>query len=112
MKPLFIAGCTVTALGYVGTIFSVHYARYDSHMYAVTDVRWRKITSVLAVVSGLIACVALLLLTIFDTYRFSTVHSKLLFICFGGLGVSMVTTSTVWFDQTWKSSRFDNLRRW
>lgn len=112
LKPVFIAGCTITALTFMGTIFSVHYVRYSSHTYALQDSRWRKAVSVVAVVSGLVACGALLLLTIYDTYKFHEVHLKLLLTCFGGLGLSMISTTVVWFDQTWKPSKFERLRRW
>ncbi|KAJ9632826.1 hypothetical protein H2204_007556 [Knufia peltigerae] len=112
-KPVFITGCTVTAIFFALTVWAVHYARYPDRCYGLTrDAGWKKTISGLALVSGLWAAVSLLLLTVFDTYRAHERHQYLLLSCLGGLGISMLTTSTVWFDQTWKVTQWKGLGRW
>lgn len=112
LKPLFITGCTITAITFLGTVFAVHYARRSKHMYGFEDPRWKKVVSALALVTGFVACVALFLLTIFDTYRAHAIHGVMLLSCFGTLALCMLFTTVVWFDQTWKPSAFHGLRRW
>lgn len=86
-KPVFIAGCTTTAITFALTVWAVHCSRYSAHSYGLTDdAKWKKTTSMLALFCGLWASVSFLLLAIFDTYRAHERHQYLLFSCFGGLG--------------------------
>ena len=62
--------------------------------------------------TGLVSSLSLLLLPVFDTFRYHKEHALLLFVCFGGLAISSLATCIVWFDQTWKRSKWDGLRRW
>lgn len=112
LKPVFIAGCTLTSISFLATILSVHYARYSKHFYDLHDSNWRKAISVLALFFGTAACLSLFLLTIFDTYRYHVVHRRLLLSCFANLASSAVCTQVVWLDQAWKASSFVRLRRW
>ena len=112
-KPVFIAGCTTTAISFALTVWAVHCSRYSAHSYGLTDdAKWKKTTSMLALFCGLWASVSFLLLAIFDTYRAHERHQYLLFSCFGGLGLAMLLTALVWFDQTWEQSQWKGLRRW
>ncbi|KAK7948473.1 uncharacterized protein PG986_009359 [Apiospora aurea] len=112
-KPVFVAGCTVTGLGFAGTVFAVHHVRYARAFYGlVDDVAWRQNTSVLALVAGLAAAVLLFFLSIFDTVDAHVRHQYLLMGTFGGLGLSAVLTAAVWWDQTWGPAKFAGLRTW
>jgi len=112
-KPVFIAGCTITALAFAVTVFAVHYARYSVHFYGLTgDARWRKMASICALLCGLWAATSLLLLTVFDTFHAHQRHGILLLSCFGGLLLAAFTTTVVWFDQAWKPSEWEGLRKW
>lgn len=112
-KPFFIAGCTTTAINFALTVWAVHYSRYSAHSYGLNDdAKWRKTTSMLALFCGLWASVSFLLLAIFDTYRAHERHQYLLFSCFGGLGLAMLLTALVWFDQTREPSQWKRLRKW
>jgi len=112
-KPVFIAGCTITALAFAVTVFAVHYARYSVHFYGLTgDARWRKMTSIFTLLCGLWAATSLLLLTVFDTFHAHQRHGVLLLSCFGGLLLAAFTTTVVWFDQAWKPSDWEGLRKW
>ncbi|EXJ82131.1 hypothetical protein A1O1_08200 [Capronia coronata CBS 617.96] len=113
LKPVFITGCTITAVSFALTVVAVHYARYSSHLYGlVEDAKWKKSTSVFAMLCGLWASLSLLLLTIYDTYHAADRHRILLLSCFAGLGITLITTGVVWFDQTWGPSRLEGLRKW
>lgn len=112
-KPVFIVGCTITSICFVGTVFAVHHVRYAEAFYGlIDDLRWKKATSAVALVSGVVAGTCLLLLSIFDTLEEHEKHRYLLVCTFGGLGVSALTTEVVWWDQTWKPARFLGLRKW
>lgn len=112
-KPVFVVGCTLTSLCFLGTVFCVHHVRYSASFYGlVDDARWRKATSAVALITGLVAAVCLLLLSIFDTFEEHEKHRYLLVGTFGGLGLSALTTQAVWWDETYKVMRFPGLRKW
>jgi hypothetical protein len=112
-KPIFILGCSLTAVCFVGTVWSVHHVRYSSTFYGlVDDAVWRKTMSGIAMVTGLVAGTCLFLLSVFDTFESHEKHRYLLVGTFGGLAVSSFTTEIVWWDETWKAARFPGLRRW
>lgn len=112
-KPVFIIGCTITAVCFVGTVYSVHHVRYSSSFYGlVDDALWRKTLSGVAMFSGLVAGSCLLLLSIFDTFEEHEKHLWLLVGTFGGLAISSITTEIVWWDETYKAARFPGLRKW
>lgn len=112
-KPVFVIGCTITAVCFVGTVYSVHHVRYSTTFYGLTDdARWRKFLSGVAMITGLMAGTCLLLLSVFDTFEEHEKHRYLLVGTFGGLGISSLATEIVWWDETWKAARFPGLRKW
>lgn len=112
-KPVFIIGCTLTAVCFVGTVYSVHHVRYSPSFYGLADdATWRKTLSGIAMFSGLVAGTCLLLLSIFDTFEEHEKHLWLLVGTFGGLAISSLTTEIVWWDETYKAARFPGLRKW
>lgn len=112
-KPIFIIGCALTAVCFFGTVYSVHHVRYSPSFYGLSDdAIWRKVLSGIAMVSGFIAAVCLLLLSVFDTFEEHEKHRYLLVGTFGGLGISSFTTEVVWWDETYKAARFPGLRKW
>lgn len=110
LKPVFLVGGIVTALSFIFTVCAVHFSRYDRRMYGIQDVPWKIWMSILAMISGVIAGLGLILLAILDTFRFHEEHAVLLLVCFVGLVGSMVLTSVVYFDQCWRPSPFRQLR--
>lgn len=110
LKPLFLVGSVITAVGYIFTVCTVHFARYDRRMFGMKDERGKKTFSVLAMFSGIIAGVGLILQAILDTYRFHPAHAILLLVCLVGITGSMIFTSVVYFDQVRKPSPFRRLR--
>jgi hypothetical protein len=112
-KPVFIVGCTITGLSFAGTVFAVHHVRYSPQFYALADdVQWRQSSSFVALIAGVAASVNLFFLSVFDTMDDHVPHLYLLFGTFGGLGLSAITTTAVWWDQTWGPPRWAGLRRW
>jgi hypothetical protein len=113
LQPFFIGGCTLTSLSFGLTVYAVHYARYSPYLYRISDdVRWRKVCSASAMICGLAASTALLLLSIFDTYEYHSMHATILMVCFGGLALCMVFTTAVWWDHTWWVRNEEGLRKW
>jgi len=114
MKPVFLIGTIVTAITFIGTIYGVHACRYDrrAYGYRFADSRATKVLSTVSLVCGLTACLALIFLGGFDTYRFHTVHGILLLAYFGGLGLCAIGTTFVWFDQIKKPRFSSGLRSW
>ncbi|KAI1323469.1 hypothetical protein F5Y16DRAFT_383627 [Xylariaceae sp. FL0255] len=112
-KPVFIVGCATTGLSFFGTVFAVHHVRYSSQFYGlVNDASWRQTVSLIALFGGLSAAVSLILLSVFDTVDSRRPHRYLLMSTFGGLSVSALTTTVVWWDQTIRPVVFKGLRKW
>ncbi|KAI0407931.1 hypothetical protein F4802DRAFT_494064 [Xylaria palmicola] len=114
-QPVFIVGCTTTGVCFFGTVFAVHHVRYSPKFYGFTDdARWRQCVSLLALITGLAAAVSLVMLSIFDTYYAHARHYYLLMGTFGGLFVSALATTVVWWDQARGTGTvvFAGLQKW
>ena len=112
-KPVFIVGSALTGVCFFGAVFAVHHVRYSPRFYGlIDDAPWRQAVSLIALVSGLAAAVSLCLLSIFDTHDANVRHRRLLMGTFGGLGISAITTTAVWWDQIWGPAVFRGLRKW
>ncbi|KAI0834302.1 Frag1/DRAM/Sfk1 [Hypoxylon sp. FL0890] len=112
-KPVFVIGCAATGITFFGTVWAVHHVRYSPKFYGLTnDARWRRVTSSVAEIAGLAAAVSLINLSIFDTEDAHVRHRHLLMGTFGGLFVSAVATTAVWWDQIWGPTVFVGLRKW
>jgi hypothetical protein len=112
-KPVFVTGCTITGVAFAGTVFAVHHVRYSPKFYGLTDdAQWRQATSFAALLAGLAAAFSLFFLSVFDTVDAHVRHRYLLMGTFGGLGLSAVLTTAVWWDQIWGPPRWAGLRRW
>lgn len=112
-QPVFITGCAATGICFFITTFAVHHVRYSSKFYGLTDdAGWRQGLSLVAFVAGLAASVSLVFLSIYDTYEAHVRHRYLLMGTFGGLFVSAVNTTVVWWDQTMGPVVFAGLRKW
>ena len=110
LKPVFITGCLLTGLCFIPTVSAVHFARYSPRMYAIQDSRLTKTISILSVISGVVAGIALSVLSILDTFRFHEEHLISLLTYFMGLGLCALCTGYVYWDQCWLASPFRNLR--
>lgn len=112
-KPVFVVGSALTGVCFFGAVFAVHHVRYSPEFYRLTDdAPWRQAVSLVALVSGFAAAVSLCLLSVFDTADAHVRHRYLLMGTFGGLAVSAVTTTVVWWDQISGPVVFPGLRKW
>jgi len=111
MKPLFLVGGLITAISFFGTVASVHFARYDSAMYAIVDYKHNKILSVTATLFGMVSAMSLVLLVTLDTYRHHEAHVVTLQLVFFSLAASAACTIAVYSDQLTRDSPFPKLRR-
>ncbi|KAI1389093.1 Frag1/DRAM/Sfk1 [Hypoxylon trugodes] len=112
-KPVFIIGCCATGITFIGTMFAVHHVRYSPQFYGLTDDwPWRQTASLVAQIAGLAAAISLTNLSIFDTDDAHKRHRHLLMGTFGGLFVSAVITTVVWWDQLSGPTVFKGLRKW
>ncbi|KAF9790911.1 Frag1/DRAM/Sfk1 [Thelephora terrestris] len=84
LKPLFITGCCITGVGFVLTLVVERWLRHRGRL--PPDMRRReKVFSILAILSSVVAAVALILLSIFDTDRHPTAHRLFLLIFMVGI---------------------------
>jgi len=76
IKPLFIAGGAVTVAFYITSLLVDHFLRYDTEHRRLPGFmrRVEVISSVLAVVFGILGSAALVLLTIFDDFNHTHAH--------------------------------------
>lgn len=84
-------------------------------MHGLTDEPpHKKIFSILSVVCAIIASLALVFLTGFDTFRYTEAHWPLLLVCVGFLGAGGALTTSVYGDVTlgYAGKEFDPMRPW
>ncbi|KAL5360181.1 Frag1/DRAM/Sfk1 family-domain-containing protein [Aspergillus floccosus] len=123
LKPLFLVGSAITAVGFVLTVAAVHVVRYepgfalvrsttsDEHNDSLSrqsdqesvlhdeddnTTRTLKLISLLAVFAASLASTALILLSVMDTFRYKVAHHIFLRICFAGLAVQSACTAIVY----------------
>ncbi|KAI0466389.1 hypothetical protein F4859DRAFT_307306 [Xylaria cf. heliscus] len=112
-QPVFIVGCVATGGCFFGSVFAVHHVRYSPRFYGLTnDAQWKQRVSLAALATGLVAAVSLILLSIFDTHDAHVRHHYLLLVTFGGLFLSALATTVVWWDQTHGTIVFVGLQKW
>jgi len=79
-------------------------------MYGLHNSKSKRVLSMIALITGMVASMGLFFLTIFDTSNYHAVHAPLLSVVFGGLAVSSICTTVVYLDETFKASAFTRLR--
>lgn len=77
LKPLFIAGSTVTVVVFDLAFISERWLRHKGRLAHNTR-KSEKILSICSVIAAIIGAAALILLTIFDTVHYHTVHDSML----------------------------------
>ncbi|KAI0043242.1 hypothetical protein FA95DRAFT_1609546 [Auriscalpium vulgare] len=91
LKPLFIAGCSVTAVGFVLTLICERVLRHNGRLHP--DMRRREsVFSWLAVLGSVIGGAGLILLSVFDTKRHQSAHRGFLLMFMVGVGLSAIFT--------------------
>ncbi|TRM70351.1 Frag1/DRAM/Sfk1 [Schizophyllum amplum] len=91
LKPLFIVGCCFTGIGFVLSLVAERWLRHSGRL--VPNMRKReKVFSILAILGSVIGGAGLILLSIFDTKRHTTLHRLFLLIFIVGVALSAIFT--------------------
>ncbi|EPS43065.1 hypothetical protein H072_2869 [Dactylellina haptotyla CBS 200.50] len=91
LKPLFIAGSVVTSICFVLSLFGGRWLRHRGRILPNTS--WaQRIFSIIAIFGAVVGSAGLILLSIFDTKRYTTLHRVFLAVFCGGVLVSALGT--------------------
>lgn len=107
LKPLFIVGCSITAVSFFLTLFIERYLRHSGRLMPNMRTRER-VFGTLAVFGSFIGGSGLILLSIFDTKRFSSLHRLFLLIFMIGVALSAIFTIV---EYRWISKDFRGVRQ-
>jgi hypothetical protein len=107
LKPLFIAGSTVTALSFFVSLVIERWLRHSGRLRPNMRKRERVLSS-LSILGAFIGGAALILLSVFDTKRHSQLHR--LFLLFFMIGVILSAIFTV-MEYRWISKDYVYVRR-
>ncbi|KAH6913150.1 Frag1/DRAM/Sfk1 [Coprinopsis sp. MPI-PUGE-AT-0042] len=106
LKPLFVAGCAVTGVGFVLCLVIERCLRHSARL--VPHMRTReRVLSILAILGSVMAAAGLILLSIFDTKRHATLHRVFLFIFMLGVALSAIFTV---IEFRWISKEYREMR--
>lgn len=115
LQPLFIAGGTISAGSFLGTICAVHFTLHWRCLRGkeALQQRYRKVVSILACLFQLAGCPCQLALTVFDNHGHPRVHWVLLFLALMGTALSAICTIVAFWDMMKKENTKGNelLRR-
>ncbi|KAJ7650720.1 Frag1/DRAM/Sfk1 [Roridomyces roridus] len=107
LKPLFVTGCCITAVGFFMSLVVERYLRHSGRLIP-TMRRREKVFSVLAVLGSALGGCGLILLSIFDTKRFVHLHRVFLLMFMVGVALSAIFTC---IEYRWISKDFHYLRQ-
>ncbi|KAF7330278.1 hypothetical protein MVEN_02465700 [Mycena venus] len=91
LKPLFIVGCSITAVAFFLSLVIERYLRHSGRLIP-TMRRREKVFSVLAVLGSVIGGAGLILLSVFDTKRHMNLHRVFLLMFMVGVALSAIFT--------------------
>ncbi|EEH10573.1 conserved hypothetical protein [Histoplasma capsulatum G186AR] len=89
LKPLFVAGCVITAVFLSASFMSERWLRHSGHLARNRGKR-DKAFAIIAILLSLIGGAALILLSIFDTLRHARIHQILLMTFIGSYVLSTI----------------------
>jgi len=105
LKPLFIVGCAITAVGFFLCLAVERWARHQGRL--LPNMRRReKVMSTLAIIASFIGGVGLILLSIFDTEHHPSMHRGFLLMFVAGTAFSAIFTIIEfrWLDKSFGRS--------
>ncbi|KAJ3500924.1 hypothetical protein NMY22_g19099 [Coprinellus aureogranulatus] len=91
LKPLFVAGSSVTAAGFVLCLIVERYLRHSGRLMPHMRTRER-VFSTLAVLGAIAGGAGLILLSVFDTLRYTSRHRGFLLLFMAGVALSAIFT--------------------
>ncbi|TBU32639.1 Frag1/DRAM/Sfk1 family-domain-containing protein [Dichomitus squalens] len=107
LKPLFITGCSITALCFVFALVVERWLRHRGRL--VPNMRRReRVLSTCAILGSVIGGAGLILLSIFDTDRHHSAHRIFLLVFIVGVGLSAIFTI---LEFRWISHDFVEIRK-
>ncbi|KAF8896588.1 Frag1/DRAM/Sfk1 [Infundibulicybe gibba] len=107
LKPLFVTGCCITAVGFFLSLFIERWLRHSGRL--IPNMRRReRVFGSLAVLGSFIGGAGLILLSIFDTKRHSTLHRLFLLIFMIGVALSAIFTIV---EYRWISKDFLSVKK-
>ncbi|KAH8104268.1 Frag1/DRAM/Sfk1 family-domain-containing protein [Phellopilus nigrolimitatus] len=110
LKPLFITGNVITAIGLSLSLSIERWARHDGRL--LPNMRKReKVTSALAIIWSFVGGAGLILLSVFDTKRYPLLHDVFLGVFVAGTAISAFFTIVEfrWLNKTF-GARYRALR--
>ncbi|KAK6354355.1 hypothetical protein TWF730_008763 [Orbilia blumenaviensis] len=113
LKPLFITGCSITSVCFVLSLFGARWLRHRGRILPNTSTTQR-VFSIVAIVGAIIGSVGLILLAIFDTRRYTTLHRVFLTVFCGGVLISALGTVLEYWrlQRNHRTSRAINISMW
>ncbi|KAF5327275.1 hypothetical protein D9619_004241 [Psilocybe cf. subviscida] len=107
LKPLFVTGCAITGVGFTLTLIVERILRHHGRL--MPNMRRReRVFSILAILGALIGGAGLILLSVFDTKRFPSVHRIFLLVFIVGVALSAIFSIV---EYRWISKDFSNFQR-
>ncbi|KAF9475103.1 hypothetical protein BDN70DRAFT_865353 [Pholiota conissans] len=107
IKPLFIAGCAITGVGFVLSLIIERLLRHTGRL--MPNLRKReRVFSILAIIGAAIGGLGLLFLSIFDTKRFTRAHRVFLLVFIVGVGLSAIFSI---IEYRWISKEFKDTKQ-
>ncbi|TFY73955.1 hypothetical protein EWM64_g10057 [Hericium alpestre] len=106
LKPLFIVGCSITAVSFVLSLIVERFLRHHGRLYP--DLRKReRVFSWLAILASFMGGAGLILLSIFDTKRHVSAHRSFLVVFIVGVALSAIFTIAeyVWLSKDYRDVR-------
>ncbi|KAF9468163.1 Frag1/DRAM/Sfk1 [Collybia nuda] len=107
LKPLFIVGCAITAVSFFLSLVVERWLRHSGRLMPHLRKRERILGS-LAVLGSFIGGIGLILLSVFDTKRHSSLHRLFLLIFIVGVAMSAIFTI---IEHRWISKDFVYFRK-
>jgi hypothetical protein len=107
LKPLFVTGCVITGISFFLSLVIERWLRHSGRL--IPNMRRReRVFSSLAILGSFLGGCGLILLSIFDTKRFTSLHRVFLLVFIVGVGLSAIFTV---IEYRWISKDFVELRK-
>ncbi|KAG8891994.1 hypothetical protein FRC00_012841, partial [Tulasnella sp. 408] len=91
LKPLFVIGCIITALAFIGTLVAERWLRHRGRLTHESTTA-QKVLAGLAIFGSVLGGAGLILLAGFDTKRYTTLHRLFLGLFMLGVALSAIFT--------------------
>ncbi|KAK6510942.1 hypothetical protein TWF506_010031 [Arthrobotrys conoides] len=113
LKPLFITGSSITSVCFVLSLLGARWLRHRGRILPNTSMAQR-VLSIISIVGAAIGGVGLILLAVFDTRRYVTLHRVFLAVFCGGVLISALGTVLEYWrlERNHRTSRVLTISMW